>query len=1133
MGKVLRADIVIGGRADGSLFALGGTLLSLGAQINGISSKLIDFGKESTEAYASFEDYMLDAEVALRTQYKSTGELSKAMEQLDQAGMQWASDSRFTTQDVAKGISEAAHAGWDLQRILSGMPAAIDISLAGGMDLAQGLQYLVDVSNAAGVGFEDLGQLVDYWAYAANRSSTTIPEMGEAMQKMGATMQFAKGDMAGLVTMLAVLADNGAKGTEAGTLLRNSLIRMIAPTEKAAEAMADLDLTMDELDEIYGDSEGLEEAVEALKEAGFSAYDASGKLKPLVQVWEELNDVTRDMTEEERNKTLSAIFPTRTITGALALLEAAEKDWDGLYESIRDNAEGYADYAAQTMESGLGGALRHLESVYNALQTRTGEELAGVVSSVADGLSGLVEGVNGLDNATFQGLLSGLGVIAGAGPALLTVGGGMRLIGAVIGTGLPGQLVLAGLGLTALTAGLIGYRAEAEKQEYQDHFGGLALDMDRIQDYVSSLDAGLTAAEERMERYNAAAEQAVQDYTDATGGLKTILTSTLLTGGELTSGEVRQAKSLGSQIGHSLLEAIEKSYSETELSAALFKDGAVEAGGEDLWAGILDTMEYGHETAVAEAKRLGGEIRDALSSALTDGQIDAAELLGIQDLFDEANALIADRTEAENAAEKERMLRKAQTMGLDAVDEMADLVAEQRDSALANLEEAYIQGYKELYAGGLAKIRAGALNADGTPYTMENLKAELDAYERGNAAQQIAQRADGDKTLLWLFEHAAMESDLSNAWTALKEMAGKSLDGTVSELDKVRFQSLLGEDAVDLAQYTREMVDAFGGAAELRKLIGDYAESGDMETANDLNRLLAMNSLAAMAANENIRMPFDSPGAEEGYQVAPYLKQGLSVLGNAFSNVLANTAPTDFVSLEGASSGGDYVARVVPEIDPAGLAQLGNTTVPVSLVPSGDSMGLESLEGKEVRVSVDGDTGPLAAAIQEQNGKRVETFVDGDASALGAAISAYDGQVVTVTVAYNSTGGPSLGGGTVSADGAGPSVGGGLFAEGGRATTASIFGEAGPEWAIPEAHTERTAMLLDAAREASGFTWPELLGRNGGLNGGQKRNWTLVYRPTIVAANADGVERKLMEDKERLEKWLRDKKLLDELEVYA
>lgn len=112
--------------------------------------------------------------------------------------------------------------------------------------------------------------------------------------------------------------------------------------------------------------------------------------------------------------------------------------------------------------------------------------------------------------------------------------------------------------------------------------------------------------------------------------------------------------------------------------------------------------------------------------------------------------------------------------------------------------------------------------------------------------------------------------------------------------------------------------------------------------------------------------------------------------------------------------------------------------------------------------------------------------------------------------------------------------GGGAFltryAEGGRATEASIFGEAGAEWAIPEEHTQRTANLLDAARAASGFTWPELIASSGGGSGTTRQ---LIYSPTIIANDANGVERKLIEDKERLERWYNDRQLRNDVEVYA
>lgn len=115
---------------------------------------------------------------------------------------------------------------------------------------------------------------------------------------------------------------------------------------------------------------------------------------------------------------------------------------------------------------------------------------------------------------------------------------------------------------------------------------------------------------------------------------------------------------------------------------------------------------------------------------------------------------------------------------------------------------------------------------------------------------------------------------------------------------------------------------------------------------------------------------------------------------------------------------------------------------------------------------------------------------------------------------------------------------GNYYAEGGRATTPSIFGEAGAEWAIPEEHSERTAELLNAARAASGFTWNDLLARYGGLNGSAgNQNVVLHYSPTINAGSADGVAEALNRDKERLmrmmQEAMRHERLRNDVEVYA
>ena len=113
-----------------------------------------------------------------------------------------------------------------------------------------------------------------------------------------------------------------------------------------------------------------------------------------------------------------------------------------------------------------------------------------------------------------------------------------------------------------------------------------------------------------------------------------------------------------------------------------------------------------------------------------------------------------------------------------------------------------------------------------------------------------------------------------------------------------------------------------------------------------------------------------------------------------------------------------------------------------------------------------------------------------------------------------------------------------MYAEGGRATEASIFGEEGAEWAIPEEHSMRTAELLDAARAASGFTWGDLISRTGGLNANAShRPVQVTYAPTIHANDAAGVESVLLKDKNRLMQMIRELadevSLRDDVEVYS
>ena len=229
--------------------------------------------------------------------------------------------------------------------------------------------------------------------------------------------------------------------------------------------------------------------------------------------------------------------------------------------------------------------------------------------------------------------------------------------------------------------------------------------------------------------------------------------------------------------------------------------------------------------------------------------------------------------------------------------------------------------------------------------------------------------------------------------------------------------------------------------------------------------------------------------------------------------------------------------KAQPVVDESSLPSMDPQPLPIEPYVQGTD-AKEALEDQGVDVQVDGDVTSLSATINSYDAMNLLEYVDGDASGLEVSITAQDGRTITTHVSGDTSDLRakinSLGNQTVYVN----VVGRKLFAEGGRATEASVFGEAGPEWAIPEEHTEKTANLLNSAMTASGFTWAELASMYPGGSGNAGGNsagsgMTLVYSPTIHAENVSGVSEELKLDKKRLDQWYAERQLRDRMEVYA
>ena len=1208
MGKELTTTVVLNGRATTGFNALADKVTQLGYVINQLGGQVGEWEKESIETYKNYETYMLEAKGAMSATAETASELEEAYAGLQTKAQEWASSTIFHTNDVAKAISEAAHAGWDYEKMLQGIPQAMVLAQAGNTDLSSGLDMLIKTINGTGIAFEDSGEFVDQWVMAANSSATTVSELGEAMEKMGATARFGSSTEE-LLTMLSVLANTGTVGSAAGTLLRNSMIRLIAPTKNAREAMEGLGVEADEISEaVAGDSETLAEVNELLTQAGFSAYTTEGKLKPFLQTFQDLYKATSGMTEEQRNKVLSAIFPTRTITGAMALLQAAADDYDGLLEKIA-GSEGYAARIAKIQTSGLMGSQELFLSKWEEFSRKVGEILSEPLESVYSTVGGFIDTLNSASPEVLSAIAGAATALSVAGPGLIAAGIGMKLF-SFLGVG--GTAILA----SVLAVGAVyGYFDKLNKLAMENNFGTLAIDMEAIKGALDIADSDVADMLSTFTQFTDAANKAAEEYKKTGQTLTESLWTKMVTGAELTPKDKEAMEKMADDFVGDMETYLETAFAKkVELASLIYsgEDGSEpDAQSNSVYASILSLIEIGYDQAKKEAEKKSAELRAAMTSAFADGKLTEAELRNIQEIMAQINELMAGLGSTD--LEYNKLLNKSQRVSLAAMTEFGQTVQDAKNAAFEQTDSEFddLAAYMRVLYNYAVEHGTGFINPQTGEYTENPNEIDIDALiasvQEEYAEKRTAWGAEYDALLQRGWQNALATSDTGELFTQAQEWLGQAQKGfmTFGEAGKLINDSMLGDQNL-LRKSLDTMIDFYGGVDEMSALVNRYRALGgenNLEMADWLEQVVTMyemlggritgpgtNASQSEGRQSNLEMStyladIYNNGATEDAVVEHYnrLTEARKKAWDDEIDALRQTYNLEEIGRAYDKNGGEGLSKQVlewlgayaltnekvydksewtweemPEIEPTevpvipdmaedALQQLGPYKVDIypnphpewndevdNLVHQGvkfnydEETGAQSIaamvsgeDALDILTYVDGDTDELHMAIMDEDGQTIKEYVEGDTTALAEAIDKYKNQVIRLYI-----------------------QGVGMFAEGGRATEPSIFGEVPgqAEWAIPEAHTERTAELLKAAAAASGFTWGELLATNGGLNAGGGISVNIhSYAPVITANDASGVAEELAKDKARLgavvkkavQAALENMNLHNAIEVYA
>lgn len=323
------------------------------------------FGVASIKMAADFDQQM-------STVQANTGATGAELDQLRQAAIEAGASTVYSASDSADAINDLGKAGMSVTDILTGgLSGALNLAASDGMAVGDAAEYMANALSMFHLKGSQASQVADTLAAGAGKAVGNVSDFGEALNNCGAQANSFGMNVQETTGVLALFAQNGTIGAEAGTQLNSMLMKLAAPSAEAFNTM---------------------------KELGISAYDAQHHFVGMAKFAGQLQKAEKNLTDEQRNQANATIFGSYAIKAANYLYEAGESGVNKWTKAVSES--GYAAEQAAAKNNNLKGDLENLSGSMESLMISVGEGAQGPLRKMVQGLDTLVD--------TFAGLPSGV-----------------------------------------------------------------------------------------------------------------------------------------------------------------------------------------------------------------------------------------------------------------------------------------------------------------------------------------------------------------------------------------------------------------------------------------------------------------------------------------------------------------------------------------------------------------------------------------------------------------------------------------------------------------------------------------------------------------------------------------------------
>ena len=361
-----------------------------------------------------------------------SGATGEDFEKLEACAREYGATTVFSASNAAEALKYMSLAGWDADQSTSALGGVLNLAAASGMELGAASDMVTDYLSAFAMEAGDAAYFADLLSYAQSHSNTTAEALGEAYKNCAANLNAAGQDVETVTSLLEGMANQGYKGSEAGTAM--------------AAIMRDI-------------TNGMKDGAIKIGETSVAVMDAQGNFRDLTDILTEVEAATNGMGDAERAVALSSTFTADSTKGLNLILNEGMDNIAGYEEELR-GASGSAEEMANIMNDNLSGDVAAMNSAFEELGLKIYDALESKLRAgaqfITNGVIPAIEWLGGhIPEVTIA--VSGLGAVIAAmnwgtisSKITMVKGALVKLAAALGGVSLPAIAIIAVITAVAL-----------------------------------------------------------------------------------------------------------------------------------------------------------------------------------------------------------------------------------------------------------------------------------------------------------------------------------------------------------------------------------------------------------------------------------------------------------------------------------------------------------------------------------------------------------------------------------------------------------------------------------------------------------------------------------------------------------